>query len=393
MISRLGIDGIKLIQRFSANSSKVTNAVTKNVSNIGDSIKLLSTRCKNLNLFNSSGTRNHLFNFTNNGEIIVSLKISGSKDLSFLSHIKNKSYIKPKIYPQGTLPCTKDGIEQSNRLAKEIISEKDRLIDGYRYCGPRAQFDNSGKNISRFSNGHQEIVVVDRNLDKTLCQSIDAFKNRLNAKKLTDEEKINELMKYVDEVFSVSKSGAETSKLVTNMHSPEQLEVLLGDILNSGAGVCRHRSLFTKVLADEIGLSTRMIQGYYGGGGHAWNEIVTKGNTYLFDAMHGNIFNITNQSRNLVPQAFNYRVSNPANINSTVQKYFDKDSTTGLIYRTIGNKLPLKTSEAHLVPCKDGYIIEPLSDKVMVNGKRILEKTELGIGDFVNMKDIGFQII
>lgn len=46
--------------------------------------------------------------------------------------------------------------------------------------------------------------------------------------------------------------------------------------------------------------------------------------------------------------------------------------------RTIGNKLPLKTSEAHLVPCKDGYIIEPLSDKVMINGKRILEKNRTG---------------
>ena len=47
------------------------------------------------------------------------------------------------------------------------------------------------------------------------------------------------------------------------MHNPNLREAFLGDIINSGAGVCRHRSLLTKVLGDEIGLKTRIIDDWY----------------------------------------------------------------------------------------------------------------------------------
>ena len=115
-------------------------------------------------------------------------------------------------------------------------------------------------------------------------------------------------MKFVDEVFSVSKSGEQTSKYVaTNLMKEQQVEVLLGDIINSGAGMCRHRALLTKILADEMKIKCRMVHGYYNGGGHAWNEIITKTDTYLFDAMHGNVFSIGNTSRNIVPEVLPYK--------------------------------------------------------------------------------------
>ncbi len=397
MISRLAGLGIELVKK-SVSSGVIKNAqsFTKTVSGtMCDSITLLSQRVKNLNLFYSRGTRNHLFNFSKKGEITVRTRTYGSDDLKFLSHIKNGHYEKPIIYPHGSYPCTKNSAEYSNKLAKEIINENEHFIDGYRYCGPNAKFDETGKNISRFSNSGQEIVVIDRMLDKTLVKTIETFKNRINNKNLTDEQKMDKLMSYVDEIFSVDKSGSKIEELVSIMHANNglQKEVLLGDIINSGAGVCRHRSILTKLLADEVGLKSRMVQGYFGGGGHAWNEIITKNETYLFDAMHGNIFNVTSPAKNIVPQTFDYKITNPLNADKIIPKYFDVNSTTGVIYRSLRHKIPIKTSEAIVIPSGNGYLAEPLSDKVMVNGKKIFEKTVLNVGDFVNIKDIGFQII
>ena len=157
--------------------------------------------------------------------------------------------------------------------------------------------------------------------------------------------------------------------------------------------MCRHRALLTKVLADEMNIKCRMVQGYYNGGGHAWNEIITKGDTYLFDAMHGNVFSIGNTTRNIVPQVFPYKITNPKDANGLISKYFDDNSTIGMLYRCVKHKTPIKTSEAILTPTPNGYCIEPLTDNVFINGEKITGVKELSLGDFVNLKDIGFQII
>lgn len=394
MFARIGYKAVELTTKtFNAaiKPSSTTLPQTQNV--ITDAIQLVSQRVKNLKLYNSNETRNHLFNFTKNGEINITQRIYGSDDLKFLEHIKNKHYVQPKIYFEGTLPCTKQGINQSNKFAKDFISENEHFVDGYRYCGPSACFDDFGRNISRFRNGTQEIVILDKTLDNTLIKTINAFKNRINNKNLNEEQKINELMKFVDEVFSTSKSGEITSKYVGNMMKKEQCEVLLGDIINSGAGVCRHRAILTKTLADGIGLKCKVIHGYYNGGGHAWNEIITKEDTYLFDAMHGNLFNIGNTSRNLVPEVFPYRITNPEDKNRLIAKYFDINSTIGMLYRLMKHKRIITTSEAILTPTTSGYHIKPLTDNVFINGEKIISAKELSIGDFVNLKDIGFQII
>ena len=70
------------------------------------------------------------------------------------------------------------------------------------------------------------------------------------------------------------------------MKTTEQLErefknhsVLIGDWIDQGhAGVCRHRSLLFKILADEAGLNAALVRGNYAERGspaipHAWNEV------------------------------------------------------------------------------------------------------------------------
>lgn len=201
-------------------------------------------------------------------------------------------------------------------------------------------------------------------------------------------------MKFVDEVFSVSKSGSQTSEYVRYMMPEKQVEVLLGDIINSGAGVCRHRALLTKVLADEVNMGCRIVHGYYDGGGHAWNEIITKGDTYLFDAMHGRVCSIGNTSKNCVPEVRPYTITDPKNSSGLISKYFDINSDVGLCYRAVANKAPINTADAILIPTTNGYSIKPLTDNVLINGERITGIKELSAGDFVNLESygIGFQI-
>lgn len=398
MITRLGLNEINSVLGKSLKTVSKTIHKPSPISLCGEQVlpemNLTSKRVKMLNLYNNRKIKDYLFNFSSNGEIHVTQRVHGSADLDFLEHIKNKTYSKPHTVPAGTYPRTPQAIAQSNELAKNIITENDKIPNGFRYCGADARFDSTGRNISRFRNGNQEIIVVDRNLDQKLNKTIGAFKNRIQGKNLSEESKINELMKFVDEVFSVEKSGSATEKLVANMDSSNQVEVLFGDIINSGAGVCRHRSLLTKILGDEIGLKTRLVQGYYGKGGHAWNEIITKNKkTYLFDAMHRNVFDISNPDKLLAPQTFGYRITNPKDPDKIVQKYLNPKSKVRNIYFYLTNKAKINTNAGSFIPTSHGYVISPISDLILVNGKRINEPVNVSTGDWVQIKDLGFQII
>src|SRR5438128_11467172 len=71
-------------------------------------------------------------------------------------------------------------------------------------------------------------------------------------------------------------------------------EVRLGDIpkITDGAGVCRHRSLMYKILADAAGLKVALVRGNYAHsngrqGGHAWNELhLDDGRVLIVDTMN-----------------------------------------------------------------------------------------------------------
>lgn len=395
MFARIGTQGLQRIFNAAPAGVRVagTNVTNSIKTGAHDIVDILSKRARTLNLYNSNGGRDYLFRFHSNGEITTILRGAKSQDLNFLHHVKAGEYTLPRMNRQGTHAATKEAIEQSNNYAKEIISENEHFIDGFRYSGPKAQFNELGQNISRFSNGNQEIVIIDKTADKILNQTIQAFKNRISGKNLTESQKIDEMMKFVDEVFSVSKDHATLGKLTANMHNFETKEVLLGEILNSGTGMCRHRALLTKLLGDEVGLATRFIQGTYSTGGHAWNEIMTKnGSSYLFDAMHGNIFNISNTSKNLDPRTFYYKITDAKNADKLVLKYLDNNTTVGTIYRSLGCKGPFTINSSKFLPTVDGYIVTPSSAGIKINGKEIFEETKLATGDWVQIKDLGFQI-
>lgn len=77
------------------------------------------------------------------------------------------------------------------------------------------------------------------------------------------------------------------------------IKVPLGNTLDAGAGVCRHRSMTAKVLFDEMNIKASLHSGSVrcdtgNSSGHMWNRIkMPSQREYLYDAMHNKIMNLS----------------------------------------------------------------------------------------------------
>ena len=138
----------------------------------------------------------------------------------------------------------------------------------------------------------RELIVVDRTRDLMLQRQLEWAKS---LRSLPEEQRVQALMKYVDEVMTpggnTANRGAALSASEVWGAGARGQEVLLGDVGRLGGGVCRHRSLLFKVLGDEAGLSVDLVRGqlkFAGGQGrHAWNELtLANGRKVVVDIMN-----------------------------------------------------------------------------------------------------------
>lgn len=132
----------------------------------------------------------------------------------------------------------------------------------------------------------EEVMVVDRKRDALLARHI-AFARSDVLKKLPAEERARRLAAHV--AASMTPPGGNVLEKVDRMATRfAGREVLLGELPGQagGAGVCRHRALLFKILADEAGLRVALVRGrLVGRGGHAWNELHLDDGMRIVDAM------------------------------------------------------------------------------------------------------------
>ena len=137
-----------------------------------------------------------------------------------------------------------------------------------------------------------EIMLVDRTVDKGLNTTIRKFKELLSLHPDCSEyQKAHLLKDFVDGCYTNSRNHW------TDMFPLDFIK--LGQTIKSGAGMCRHRALLTKVLADEIGLNSSMIRGCFELQGlepHMWNEVTIDGEKYLFDAILNNVIKLDSKA-------------------------------------------------------------------------------------------------
>ena len=136
----------------------------------------------------------------------------------------------------------------------------------------------------------REILIVDRGRDRWLARHLRHARDPQLAA-LAPLERAQALARYVDRVLTPPpadgpKDVEEMVELFTARFANHS--VALGTV--AGAGVCRHRALLFKILADEAKLPVALVRGNHGepsnSGGHTWNELHLPGQRLIVDIMN-----------------------------------------------------------------------------------------------------------
>lgn len=141
-----------------------------------------------------------------------------------------------------------------------------RLHDGFFDGGRRADINER----NRVETG-REVLIVDRTKDQTLRE----FGGYARALEGTADEKVLKLADLIDGHFRHYK-GRELDASSALARDYASKGVHLGDVkLLSKGGVCRHRAMLFKVLAEEAGVPVALVRGnaFAHRGGHVWNEV------------------------------------------------------------------------------------------------------------------------
>jgi hypothetical protein len=184
--------------------------------------------------------------------------------------------------------------------------EAKKVLEVFRkdnYIGPDTQipdgYIDGGRHMALDAQDHatsgREILLVDRPHDPELKRDLE-YARSLSS--LTPMERARRLSLYIDEISTPPGGRELLGETITNLEREFANEPLrIGDVIEQcHAGVCRHRSLLFKLLADEAGLQSALVRGNYvhlhagGADPHAWNELrLDDGRRFLVDAtLHPN---------------------------------------------------------------------------------------------------------
>ncbi len=156
-----------------------------------------------------------------------------------------------------------------------------RIPDGYVDGGHAMRIAADGTVRSQ-----REIIVVDRARDPKLRQHLD-YVHWLMRARLPPLQSAALIAQYVDLQYSPPDGRSFSEEACTRLLEKQTgREVLIGSIIQ--AGVCRHRALVFKLLADEAGLPVALVRGHLGEQSyHAWNELMlATGEKVIIDVMN-----------------------------------------------------------------------------------------------------------
>lgn len=236
-----------------------------------------------------------------NSDVLKELTRPQTPQISLWQRIKNifgfRKKVNPKTFASGektpNIPfvASKKSVEVSNRYVQNHrIGTSERIVDGFRDGGRDVRFDKWGKAIS----AHREIVTVDIACDKYLQKVIEHTK--ASTQGMSEKQKAKFIYDLIIDLGGDAVKAEKRSNELARVYQGQ--EILLGKVFEKEASCCRHKSLLFKILADEIGLKTRMIRGNmldFGGiGGHAWNEVIlSNGKRFIYDTQNASIINVT----------------------------------------------------------------------------------------------------
>jgi serine/threonine protein phosphatase 1 len=168
------------------------------------------------------------------------------------------------------------------------IGENEKILFGFRDGGRGTSFDSAGNALTPY---REVMVAEDPELDPILKQAMADARALIAG--LPEYQAIDALADFVADLLQINDEQ-ENLKLLAAIDGSNELcgqQITLGQMITAKTGVCRHRSLLFKVLADHLGIAAVLVRGNYdspdGAGGHAWNEVLTSDRQRLIvDVMH-----------------------------------------------------------------------------------------------------------
>jgi hypothetical protein len=189
--------------------------------------------------------------------------------------------------------------------ARPVVSPKAdyaiRLFHSGHFLPPTMEvpngFTDGGRQMKVHPDGrltsHRELIEVDRKRDAFLRGYIEHVRGK-EYMDLDPADRAGRIGLYVDTLMS-SRGGRRAAEPQWEKLEAEYANrgLLLGEIAGiTGTGVCRHRTLLYKILANAAGLKVSVVRGCYQHrdghvGGHAWNELyLDDGSVFLVDTMN-----------------------------------------------------------------------------------------------------------
>lgn len=169
-------------------------------------------------------------------------------------------------------------------LQKHYVPSGERVPDGFTDGGRRMEIGAAGTLRT-----DREVILVDRYRDAELQKHL-AYARSEFISKLPPLARARFLALYVDMQCSPTDGRNIALSELERLESEYRgREMLLGKSI--GTGVCRHRALLFKILADDAGLAVGLVRGNLSDGGepepHAWNELILDdGQKRIVDCMN-----------------------------------------------------------------------------------------------------------
>lgn len=197
---------------------------------------------------------------------------AGSSDLYFDLALKA---LPPALPAAVVTPATRTSVtayRQEHYLGPDV-----RVPDGYLDGGREMVLDADG-----YARSGRELLVIDREKDAQLAEGI-AFARSPALQALSPLERALRLAVYIDKLATPYGGMRWGEKMDADLvREFRNRPVLVGDwVEQSHNGVCRHRALLFKVMADEAGLKTTLTRGNFARKPqqrptypHVWNELL-----------------------------------------------------------------------------------------------------------------------
>jgi hypothetical protein len=189
-------------------------------------------------------------------------------------------------------PLSSGTINESTRLFFEnnLLDYNQPITDGFYDCGRSVSSLPSLESLKhQLPHAGREVILLDSREDSELRHTVGKIHATLNW--ISDRRaQIHVLSLMVSNFYGGSNSDliANTEKCILDLKTSMWTNVL--PIGRLQFGVCRHRAVIFKMIADQTGLPCRLVRGDYisekGTEGHAWNIVRLDNKHYLCDIMH-----------------------------------------------------------------------------------------------------------